>query len=88
MKNTNLKVPLTVLAMLAKSNTPSRRRAVRKLNALSALLRDSQLPDERIAVFRGHPDIANQHIRPCSEESLERFRRGACQRNRCAGHLQ
>ena len=56
--------------------------------ALLALLEDSQLPDERIAIFSGHPEVANQHVRPCRENALDRFGRGTCHRNRRASHLQ
>ena len=56
--------------------------------ALLALLEGSQFSDERIAVFTGHSEVANQHVGSCRANTLHRFRRGACCRNRGSGNLQ
>jgi hypothetical protein len=52
------------------------------------LLKDSQPPDKRIAVFFRHPNVTNKYIRPSRENTLHRFGPGSCHRNRCSSHFQ
>ena len=55
---------------------------------LSVLLEHSQLPNERIAVFTGHPEVANQHVGSCREYAFHRFRYGACDGNGRSSNFQ